>query len=70
MHLDRGEGARALRSVEHRHRDLGPDDELLDSDEIREPLPVGPGAALADLDPATLYGGGEHGYTDYPALGA
>ncbi len=28
------------------------------------------GAALADLDPATLYGGGEHGYTDYPALGA
>ncbi|WP_312252107.1 alkene reductase [Stenotrophomonas sp.] len=28
------------------------------------------GAALAELDPATLYGGGEHGYTDYPALGA
>ena len=28
------------------------------------------GAALADLDPNTLYGGGEHGYTDYPALGA
>jgi len=28
------------------------------------------GAALAELDPATLYGGGAHGYTDYPALGA
>jgi len=28
------------------------------------------GAPLAELDPATLYGGGEHGYTDYPALDA
>lgn len=28
------------------------------------------GAALAELDPATLYGGGEHGYIDYPALDA
>jgi len=27
------------------------------------------GAPLAELDPATLYGGGEKGYTDYPALG-
>ena len=26
------------------------------------------GAALAPLDRATLYGGGAHGYTDYPAL--
>ncbi len=26
------------------------------------------GAALAQLDPATMYGGGEAGYTDYPAL--
>ncbi|RZU38301.1 N-ethylmaleimide reductase [Fluviicoccus keumensis] len=26
------------------------------------------GAALAMLNPATLYGGGEEGYTDYPAL--
>ena len=26
------------------------------------------GAALADLDQATLYGGGEKGYTDYPTL--
>jgi copper transport protein len=26
------------------------DDEPLDSDDVREPLPVGPGAALADLD--------------------
>jgi N-ethylmaleimide reductase len=25
------------------------------------------GAALAELDKATLYGGGAHGYTDYPA---
>ncbi|HEL5055862.1 alkene reductase [Stenotrophomonas sp. PSU-St15] len=28
------------------------------------------GAPLAELDPATLYGGGEHGYIDYPALDA
>ena len=27
------------------------------------------GAPLADLNPATLYGGGSAGYTDYPALG-
>jgi N-ethylmaleimide reductase len=26
------------------------------------------GAALAELDPATLYGGDAHGYTDYPAM--
>jgi N-ethylmaleimide reductase len=26
------------------------------------------GAGLNDLDPATLYGGGEQGYTDYPFL--
>jgi N-ethylmaleimide reductase len=26
-------------------------------------------AALAALDPATLYGGSAHGYTDYPSLG-
>ena len=26
------------------------------------------GAALAEADPATLHGGGEQGYTDYPAL--
>ncbi len=26
------------------------------------------GAPLAELDPATLYGGDAHGYTDYPAL--
>lgn len=26
------------------------------------------GAALADINPATLYGGGAAGYTDYPAL--
>jgi N-ethylmaleimide reductase len=26
------------------------------------------GAPLASFDPATLYGGGKHGYTDYPAL--
>jgi N-ethylmaleimide reductase len=26
------------------------------------------GAPLAEIDPATLYGGGAHGYTDYPAL--
>jgi len=26
------------------------------------------GAALAPLDRATLFGGGAHGYTDYPAL--
>jgi N-ethylmaleimide reductase len=28
------------------------------------------GAPLAKLDPATLYGGGAHGYTDYPAWSA
>ncbi|GAB6898038.1 alkene reductase [Kineosporia succinea] len=28
------------------------------------------GAALNDPDPATFYGGDEHGYTDYPALDA
>ncbi|MCZ8081150.1 MAG: alkene reductase [Rhodobacteraceae bacterium] len=28
------------------------------------------GAALATLNPATLYGGGAEGYTDYPALNA
>ncbi|MFC7380511.1 alkene reductase [Brevundimonas sp. GCM10030266] len=28
------------------------------------------GAALADLNPATLYGGGAEGYTDYPSLDA
>jgi N-ethylmaleimide reductase len=28
------------------------------------------GAPLADLNPATLYGGGAEGYTDYPALDA
>jgi N-ethylmaleimide reductase len=28
------------------------------------------GAPLADLDPATLYGGGAAGYTDYPAIAA
>ena len=27
-------------------------------------------APLAELDRATLYGGGEHGYTDYPAIAA
>jgi N-ethylmaleimide reductase len=27
------------------------------------------GAPLNDYDPATFYGGDEHGYTDYPALG-
>jgi N-ethylmaleimide reductase len=26
------------------------------------------GAPLAEIDPATVYGGGKHGYTDYPAL--
>jgi N-ethylmaleimide reductase len=26
------------------------------------------GAELADVDPATIYGGGAQGYTDYPAL--
>lgn len=26
------------------------------------------GSALADIDPATIYGGGAEGYTDYPAL--
>jgi N-ethylmaleimide reductase len=26
------------------------------------------GAPLNDADPATFYGGGEHGYTDYPRL--
>ncbi len=26
------------------------------------------GAELAELDGATLFGGGEHGYTDYPAM--
>ena len=26
------------------------------------------GAPLAELDADTLYGGGEHGYTDYPPL--
>ncbi|MFD2248786.1 N-ethylmaleimide reductase [Pseudochelatococcus lubricantis] len=26
-------------------------------------------APLNELDPSTLYGGGDHGYTDYPALG-
>ena len=26
------------------------------------------GAPLAEIDKATLYGGGAHGYTDYPAL--
>ena len=30
---------------------------------LRDHLP------LAALDPNTLYGGGAHGYTDYPALG-
>ena len=25
-------------------------------------------APLAEIDRATLYGGGEHGYTDYPAM--
>ena len=28
------------------------------------------GAALAEMNPATLYGGGAEGYTDYPALSA
>jgi N-ethylmaleimide reductase len=28
------------------------------------------GAALADINPATLYGGGAEGYTDYPRLDA
>lgn len=28
------------------------------------------GATLNDADPATFYGGAEHGYTDYPALDA
>lgn len=28
------------------------------------------GAPLAQLNPATLYGGGAEGYTDYPALTA
>jgi N-ethylmaleimide reductase len=26
------------------------------------------GAPLNEIDPATLYGGGEKGYTDYPAM--
>jgi N-ethylmaleimide reductase len=26
------------------------------------------GAALAEFDPATLYGGGSAGYTDYPVV--
>ncbi|MEN1835587.1 alkene reductase [Pseudomonas lijiangensis] len=30
---------------------------------------LGANAPLAPLDPATLYGGGAKGYTDYPALG-
>ena len=28
------------------------------------------GAAMNEPDRATLYGGGEHGYTDYPRLAA
>jgi N-ethylmaleimide reductase len=28
------------------------------------------GAPLAEIDKATLYGGGEKGYTDYPAMAA
>ena len=34
------------------------------------PARIAAGAALAKADPQTFYSGGEHGYTDYPALKA